>query len=170
MKKLVSVFAVCVLCLGCGETPLTEFKSPDGKFTVLFPGTPKTSEQTGKAGVKVKSFECASSSGSFLINFYDSPVPIANDPALHDKFTPLEAQGLVTGLGGTMGPTNVVKLQDKYQGVEYSSDVTKPRTGKLRGRTFIVDQRVYNLIVVGKEGTVNSELATRFFDSFKANP
>ena len=62
-------------------------------------------------------------------------------------------------------------LQDKYQGLEYTGVWEKPKKAHIRGRAYIVGNRVYNTLVgfTSAEKTT-SENATKFLDSFKVQP
>ena len=162
MQKYLPLLLMCVAIAGCGEPKLTEYKSSQGKFKVLFPGTPKLSNQTSRFNVQVQSYHVTLSSGAFLVNYYDddSPVPIPAEALL------MEAEGLCKGLGGSLASHQATKLEGKYPGLEFSGNITKPHTGKIRGRHYLVGNRVYTIAVVGTEKTVQSTTATQFLNSF----
>jgi hypothetical protein len=162
--KLCFVAALGFLVIGCGEKPLTEYSNPAGKFKILFPGSPHTQTVKGLNNINVNVFSVESSSGAYVLNYYDSPLPLAGVPVSE------EVKGFYSGLNGQKQTENAITLQEKYSGAEHTGTVTKPKNFNARGRSFIVGNRVYNVVVIGDAEKVKSETATKFLDSFKVDP
>ncbi|MBI2804336.1 MAG: hypothetical protein HYX68_05050 [Planctomycetes bacterium] len=168
--KFVAVALLALLFVGCGEKPLTEYSDGPGKFKVLFPGSPKVETTTGQNNVHVKVFSVESFSWAYTLNYYDSPIPLPKDPNFTQLAMTKEVEGIYTGLKGQKASQTSVKLQNQYAGLDHSGTVTKPKNLNVRGRIYIVGNRVYNILVMGSADKVKGETATKFLDSFKAEP
>lgn len=158
-----------LLLVGCGGTaPLAPYQSAEGRFKVQMPGgTAQVKDQTGRNGVRTKAFAAEDRSGGFVVVYYDSPVPIPKDGPLLQQMLQAEAQGIYSGLGGTATNSKSITLTTGQQGLEYQANITKPRAGKVRGRTIIDGTRVYNIMAVGAASKVDSADASKFLDSFE---
>lgn len=161
------LFLLCGALAGCGEKPLAEFKDPGGKFTIQFPGTPKSLTTKGQGGISVNVLTVEGSSWAYTLTYYDiqANVPDNDNAATIALFH--EVGGIYEGLKGKEDNHEVIKLQDQYVGAEHSGTATHPKDLKVRGRTYLVNNRVYTMIVLGNDDKIKSETATKFLDSFK---
>ena len=53
--------------------------------------------------------------------------------------------------------------------MEYTGTWKKPKSLNVRGRVIFVGRRVFNIVVAGSPEKLNSEMATQFLNSFKAD-
>ena len=159
-------------CVGCGEKPLALYTSPAGKFKVMFPGgAPKTQSVSGQKNVQVSVYSVEGFSYGYVVTHYDFPADkdFPEGEASQKEGLATEVDGLFSGSQGQKATSSMIKLQDKYHGMEYTGTWKKPKSLNGRGRVIFVGRRVFNIVVAGSPEKVNSEMATQFLNSFKAD-
>ena len=157
MKRIGSL-GVAFLFL-CGCTPnLTEFRSAEGRFSILMPPDPEH-KSLDLAGLNVKMYgKDAGSSGAFAVGFADA------------GNRPLDIGGCAGGVARTHGGTvlfNRPVTHNGLQGREFEVSITQPRSGYCSGRVFIYKKRLYLLLAVGSNYRLNSDGVQKFLESFK---
>jgi hypothetical protein len=138
------------------------FTSKDGKFTVLLPGTPEEKHPTvatpfGQA--RGFSVEVEAGNLSWLVYVLDYPVAFP-DPQLM-------LANIANELAGKLKGSIVSKkvLSSKEPGCEVL--IEGPSPSPARCRIYLVNKRVYGLLVMGNSGEIKSPEVERFFGSFK---
>jgi hypothetical protein len=155
---------VCLVAAGCG----TEFKefSPDGKFKVLLPGTPKEQNQSAM-GLTVKAWSAEEKNGAYIISATDLPAALVGQGAAQ-----LEQQldgarsGALANSGAKLTSEKKITLAGKYPGRHIEADVPA-KNGKMKMRVYIVGNRLYSMIAVGNGSWADSADATKFLDSLE---
>jgi hypothetical protein len=152
------------------EAPPAMVQSPEGGFSVAFPG-PVTEDRrvqpTDVGEVTLHTFIAASPQDdtAYYVSFTDFP------PEAVAKVSPKEvvdraSQGALEALGATAVSAKPVQMDGGYPGQEVGG-VSGPR--RLRGRFFMVGPRLYQQLLLHPEGRPPRD-ADRFFDSFKLDP
>jgi hypothetical protein len=171
---LVCAFAGTLLAFaGCkrvdlDNTPIREFRSAEGRFTVQVPGSPKEESQT-VLGMTMKVYTVEGHDGAFAVSYAD--VPIGDNESswqISQRFDGAR-DGMLRNAGGKLTREYALTLQGKYRGRGIDADVPA-KNGKLRARVYIVGKRFYQLLVVGTKERVESANATRFLDSLTVTP
>jgi hypothetical protein len=141
-----------------------EFKSAAGRLKVTFPQAPKQVNQVA-AGINFTMFVYEEKEGAFMIGYADMPIP-PNEPPLQIQNRLVGAQaGALANVGGVATAQRDIKFQGKFPGREFEGNVTRPQ-GIVRARMIMSGTRLYQVIVLGRPGLVNSPAADRFFNSF----
>jgi hypothetical protein len=155
-----------VLAIGCSGVTFQEF-SPDGKFKVLMPGTPKDSSKTEK-GVQVKIWASqAGRSGALLTSVTELPVA-AVDAGQADEVLDEAAKAQMAGMGATGTKSTKIMLNNKYPGRAVDGTISPQGTsGTASSRIYLVKNRLYQLLALGEGAFANSADSTKFFDSFQ---
>jgi hypothetical protein len=151
------------------ERELKEFSSKDGGFTVLLPGKPK--EQTRKE-------RAPGGKGESTLRLFtvDHPttayqVAVTTDPNLKADADTLKTvleqvrQAAQDSLKGKVLSEKKIKLDDKYPGVELQVEVPEGRL--YRSRVYVVNDRLYQVTVLGPKKTALSKEADQVLDSFQ---
>jgi hypothetical protein len=156
------------LLAGCGDKPLTEFKDPAGKFKASFPGTPKQSSTPGRNNIQVQMFGAETFSGAYFVSYYDSPAPIPGDAEFQKNALTEEVKGIFSAQpNGKIQSSNPIKLQGKHEGLDFVGTTSRPKANtNIRGRSYIVGNRVYITFVLTAAERANAESTTKFLDSF----
>ncbi|MBA4065535.1 MAG: hypothetical protein C0501_17830 [Isosphaera sp.] len=145
-----------------------EYVSDEWGFVAKFPAEPKVRrEQAG--GGSFTMFLTDNKDGACMVMAADVPGVGDNEPAAQTQTRLLGAQnGSISGVGGKLKDEKVIKLAGtQYPGREFSAAITKPATGLMRGRVYMVGKRMYTVVVQGTTAYANGPEAKALFDSFR---
>ncbi len=167
MKK---VFVQALLVLGLAAAPgraedLAEFHSDAGRFKVLMPGKPPVTELKTPAGI-MHVVQVETKTGAYLAGWIDLPLDAADTAEKAQARLDRARDGMIASIKGKLLREKKITLEDKHPGRDLLADVSAPDQGRLRGRLFLVENRLYQVIVVGTRGFTESEEADRVLDSF----
>jgi hypothetical protein len=150
------------LC-GCGSERLTEFRSELGRFRILLPGSPSTHPE-GRLPRGVKLVRLEQASGTYDVAWEDLDLS-------KPKMTPEErldhaCDSAVARLGGKTLSRKKITLADNYPGRDL---VAEGPGGKVivRDRIYLVERRLYQVVVSGPKWWVQSATSRKVLDSFE---
>ena len=153
--------------LNPGPPLWTEFKSEEGKFSILMPQKPisqKATVETGRGTVEQHIFIAIHDGVLCMVGYSDVP----NLAGLPDNPDPL-FDGLqeeyLKGLGGKLDSASALTL-DGHRGREVKAQMYR---GQLRLRMFLVGTRLYYMSLINgdKDAALVEESFNKFFKSFK---
>jgi len=157
------------LLTGCGETTWSEFSSAEGAFSVLMPGAPTEETQTQDTemgAIDVHSFTFEQGGVAYLVGYNIFPAAVieaASPAALLNG----ARDGQAKAVNGTLVNEQEITL-GAYPGRDVEILVeNSDGTSSLRSRTFLVEDRLYQVMVVGPKGQSSSPDTIKFLDSFK---
>ncbi len=164
----------CVLLLfAVGANPICaddqpewkEFASKEGRFKVLMPGTPKqdkaeTESDFGKGVLHMNTVQAGKT--MYGANYCDFPAEIKKTP-LKQVFDS-SRDGAVANLEGKLASEKDIKLGE-YPGREILIDLAGGKR-LFRVRVYLVDQRLYQVVVFGTKEAATAKEADKFLDSF----
>jgi len=135
-----------------------KFAPPGGGFSVLFPGTAKTSKQSA-GGVDVVVYACENPDANYVVGYFAFPP---------GKTLTLDAviSSLVSQTKGKLLSQKNINLAN-YPGREFTAQL--PSGALMRQRFVMANGRLYQVGLDGPASVVDGSDATRFFDSFKLN-
>lgn len=147
-----------------------EFKSEAGGFSVITPYTLKETVQsvdTQAGAIDIHIFSADRNDTSLLVGYSDYPVEIvkASDP---EKMLDGSRDGAVTNVKGEL-VAEVKTSLNNFPGRELTISA-KAENGQemiLRGRIFLVDNRLYQVMAITSKGKGNSAEIGDFLASFK---
>jgi len=151
-----------------GQTGWIKYNSPEGRYSVLFPGEPKltTQDTTAATGEKMLQYLAMSSdSGAvYMVGYFDSA---ANMTFSFDK----ARDGFVAAVKGTLLAEKAISL-DGNPGRELKVLAKIPDADELimMVRFFQVGMRIYVIqLIVPKssEAATSAEKNVNYFDSFQ---
>jgi hypothetical protein len=157
-----------LLVSGCGKAEFKEFASADGRFKVQMPGTPKEQTQTA-AGVTMKIYTLEEKDGAYAVSFADMPIPAGESEAQLQARLDGSRDGMLRNTGGILTSESKINLSGKYPGREVQADIASKK-GILRARFYLVDRRLYQVVVTGTKPWATSANATKFLDSLVLTP
>jgi hypothetical protein len=145
------------LCTGCAKAKVwTPFTTPDGKVSVLFPGTPKQ-QNTTASGLALNNYVCEFRTEAYLLSQTDLPPGGAGD-----------LQGGVNGIAQnangkilSQSPLSV----NGQTGMAYEMEVSKPVKGFATGRMFKVGNRLYQMMAMGTDCRASNPDVVKFLGS-----
>lgn len=142
-----------------------EFTSKEGLFRVLMPGTPKqhTAEAESDFGKGVLHMNTAQADRTLYgAHYLDYPAEIKKAPI--QKVLDASRDGALANLEGKLVSEKDIKL-DKYPGREVQIEVAEGKR-LFRARVYLVEQRMYQVVVFGTKAAATSKEADKFIDSF----
>jgi hypothetical protein len=160
------VVAVSAVVHGEDKPSWKEFVSKEGMFTVIMPGTPKsdkldTESDFGKGVLHMNMVEADKT--MYAANYSDFPAAVkkATLKQLYDS----SRDGAVANMDGKLASEKDIKL-GTHEGREIRIDVAGGKR-LFRVRVFLVEQRLYQIVVFGTPESATSKDADKFLDSFK---
>jgi hypothetical protein len=158
MKRLcwlATAFAL-FLTAGCGKE-WKEASSPEGKFTVLMPGTPKEQSRT-QAGITNHIFALEVKDGAYMVSYLDVP---PGTPANYS----LAIQAAAANRQGKGVKESDITIEG-HEGKAYEFEMGNPK-GYAVGRIVLVNNRLYQLLVMGANISSSDADVQKFLNSFK---
>jgi hypothetical protein len=160
-------FAVSATFIYSADPPeWKEFASKEGRFTVLMPGTPKqnkadTESDFGKGVLYMNVMQIGKV--MYGANYCDYPAEVKK--ASIKKIYDASRDGAVANMKGKLDSEKDIKLGE-YPGREIRIEVAE---GKylFRARVYLVEQRLYQVVILGTPEDATSKEADKFLDSFK---
>jgi hypothetical protein len=161
------VVAAIVPSLGAVDPPAwKEFVSKEGNFKILMPGTPKqekieTESDFGKGVLYMNSLAAAGT--MYAANYCDFPADVKKVPL--KQVLDSSRDGAIANMEGKLAKEKDIKLGD-HPGREVLIDVSGSKR-LFRARVYLVDQRLYQVVVFGTKEAAMSREADKYLDSFK---
>lgn len=150
-----------------------EFSSLDGRFSILFPGTPKDSAQTietpsAQFNLQIYNLDTFA---KYSVMYADYPIPV-NDPEIAQRVLDYGAKNAVASIKSELLEIKEITL-DGFPGRFLKE---KLKSGEImRVKMYLAGQRMYQIAITtpNEENAVPEtlkfyeEIANRFLDSFK---
>ena len=171
------------LLAGCSERlEWRELRSADG-YTVMLPGRVQTvAREVDFEGRKLPVSMTSTGVGAamFAVGVATLPSEFAQDAANRERVIAHFRDGVVRNIGGTVtatGPAALVLAPGSGHQLRAGQRVeARGRAGPdgriavLAARFFIVDDRLFQLIALGGEGSIEPQALETFFTSFRLTP
>ena len=169
MRWIALVFLL--LAAACSDPSWREVASSDGGFRIRMHGDPRVEQRSvdtpaGKITGHLYSLEGKDS--VYAVGFADYPRQIlqASHPA--SMFSGVRDSWLKRIDGQLEGKTTDIRLDGKWHGMEFAArGRLAGRDAWMRGRLYLVDNRLYQLIVFGSRETIPLSDINQFMGSFK---
>lgn len=148
--------------------------SPDERFSMEFPREPKLQPAPVGAAKAMtgKTWISAPDQQIYMVAYLGMPGEIpASRQDLYDAHLAKMIEGMLDGNGGEMTLTSEKAMTvETMPAREFEGKIVRKAdkiTALMRGRIIIARDRVYILCITELEGTVDSAVADRFFNSLK---
>ncbi len=169
-KTCVAAMLLSVSLVGCQQATWSEYSSPEGEFSVLMPGTPTKqirSVQTASGPLDAHMFLVEHGGVAYMVAFSDYPTMVIQDRP-SQLILDGARDGAVANANGKLLGESMVSLNG-HQGRELDIE---PMGGKvtIRARIFLVDHRLYQVMVLTPKGKDFSGDVRKFLDSFSLRP
>jgi hypothetical protein len=160
----------CTLCAGCGKSDWHTLEIPEGGFSVLMRSEPhyvKQALDTPAGQMTAHLYSSDRPSSYYAVGYSDYPLALVIGANTEQIFSSVR-DTWVRRIGGRLVKSSDLKLAGTYPGLEFEAE------GKANGadafvqaRIFLVDQRLYQVIAMGRKNEVPQGEINRFLDSFK---
>ncbi len=159
MRKLTLIAMLSLLpaLAGCGKPEFKDFSAADGKFTVLMPGTPQRKTQS-VSGLNLVMYATEVKNGAYGVGYADLP-------ANADFSLP----GAVQGMAGTYSGKVLSEKDYTFEvrnGREFEIEASNPK-GFASGRIVVINNRMYEVFVLGTNARLSDPDVQTFLNSFK---
>ena len=143
-----------------------EFTSAEGSFAIQMPGTPSyekknTSTAVGPIDMHLFSLDLAKDA-VYIVMYSDYPDVVAQAPA--DKVLDGGRDGALANVKGKLVGEQNMSL-DGFPGREFTIEI--PGKGMMKLRTYLVRQRLYQIMAVGTNARIDSEDTVKYLTSFR---
>jgi len=141
----------------------SEFSSPQGRFSILMPGTPHKERQkaeTPLGPIEVEIFLVPFFNDSYGVSYNDYP-----DAITRKEFADQVLDGARNGTAKSMKGHVVSETKITLDGHPGRDYLLGTPTGGYRSRIYLIGQRLYQLAVRGP--STSSADAHKFFESFR---
>jgi len=167
-SRLLALALAVTLLASCSllSQPWVEFTSPDGSFSASFPETPEEQTQsidTAAGPITLHGFTVDRGYIAYAVMYSDFPSDLIQqgDP---DLLLDGGVDGAVTNVQGNLVSKTTISL-DGHPGREFTIESDAQQV-TVKGRIFLVDNRLYQVIVVIAEGGSFESETAKFLDSF----
>ena len=169
------LFLVALLAGGCSSQPAKPalFTSPEGGFSIQVPAALQANTQDvdiGNAKLTVHAFVGGTDLLRFFVSYMDTTDQALTEVGTDGILRQSEAQ-LVGSDGGVITSDSDASL-DGYPGREVTFD-SGPNTNpelSVKARIFLVDHRLYEILVAIPKGDVSTVANNAYLQSFKLLP
>ncbi len=165
------IFQMTLSTYGQKANAWTEFSSPEGKFRILFPGTPTggmrhAGEDSPSSVTYITNLPLGQH--SWTVAYFDEPAPLANAEAIKKLFDRTQKYRTRSEYHHLVNEKDRDYLGYPARDLKIRFDYDKKRVELTR--LILVKQRVYEVTLVTATESTETEDVRRFFDSFHAQP
>lgn len=164
----------CATLTACTRSEWQELAVGNAGFSVLMRGQPRYTRQqldTPSGTMFAHLYASDRPDSFFAVGYSDYPVALVVGAPPAALFAGVRDTWVRRINGVLVASDNSVKLAGQYPGLEFTAE------GKLNGadtfvqaRLYLVDQRLYQLIAMGRKGEVPQGVVNRFLNSFRLIP
>ena len=152
---------------GCKQVPWNEFKSTDGNFSVLLPGAPTASDQpinmqTGQ--IEAHIFTLTTGQFAYMVSYTDYPASIFDTTPIKSILDGLRDGAVKNSQGRLINEADIAL--GAYAGRELNVESSNG-SNVMRAHLYVVNHRLYQVIVITDKGRASSAEITKFLSSFK---
>ena len=163
--------AALLVVAACGDTSWREVASPDGGFRIRMHGDPRVEQrnvETPVGRITGHLYTLEQKDSVFGVGFADYPRQILQASPPERMLTGVRESWLKRIEGRLDGDAKEIRLDGKWLGTEFAArGKLEGRDAWMRGRIYLVDNRLYQLIVFGNKETIPVSDINRFMGSFK---
>ena len=158
--------ATLLLAADDATTKPADFAPKDGRFTVQMPGEPK--EQTSKVNTPIGPIDvhlfisAPDPKSAYMVGYSDYPEEVVKKSD-SDKILDGARDGAVRNVKGTLESEKKITM-DGHPGRDY---VISTEGFRGRERIYLVNARLYQVMLLGSKEFVTGKDADKFLDSFK---
>ncbi len=186
--RSIALAALALLATACSPRfDWREFRGPPATFTVALPGRPQTVSREvllpaagAPVPVEMSMLSVGVGASLFAVGTVRLPAPAIATPDALQQTLVWFRDGLARNLGTsapaewseTAPPPGLAgrRLRAAQAFAVAGTAGPRGRPARLAARLYVVDDRLYQLTVIGAEGEVPSQARETFFDSFRLTP
>jgi hypothetical protein len=143
-----------------------DYSSTSGRFRALMPSEPEVRDQPIETPVgKIVNHALMSQVGEsvMVVAYSDYPQSTEDPQVVLDRII----NATVVGIGGTLVKSGVISLEE-FPGREYEATTKNGLT--YHARIYLVNRRLYQVVVVGPPHELRPDSTKKFMESFELKP
>lgn len=188
MRRLtVALLVLSALFAACGSSEWRDLEVSEGAFAVIMRGQPQYVRQdintpAGKMTAHLYSSDRPDT--YYAVGYVDYPLGLVAGSPPEQLLASVRDTWVRRVQGRLIASDATLRLDGKYPGLEFSAEGSRPAAGKapprgdgqkpvetlLQARLYLVDQRLYQLIAMGRKGELPQGDVNRFLKSFRVIP
>lgn len=173
-SRIVPLLAlVASLLAACGGPSWQELKAPEGGFRILMRADPlveRREVETPIGKITGHWYSTEQRNSVFGVGYADYPVQFVSNAPPRELFTLARESWLKRIDGKLQGDGTEIRL-DGHPGMEFiASGKFNGRDAYLRGRLYLVGNRLFQVVVFGDKATLPLSDINQFMGSFKLTP
>src|SRR5262249_14177151 len=123
-------------------------------------------EQSQSAlGMKIKLFSVEEKDGIFGVAYLDLPGSVSPKGSQIEASLTGARQGMLANMNAKLIREDKITLAGKYPGRESKADVPS-KNAEMYCSIYLVDNRAYQILILGKKSWLDSDKARKFLNSF----
>jgi hypothetical protein len=159
---------------GCTRSEWRELAISDAGFSVLMRGDPHYARQQVKTPAGPMFADAYSSDrpdSYFAAGYADYPLGLVLASPPEQVFAGVRETWVRRISGKIVASDSKLKLHGKYPGTEFTAEgKMNGADAFVQGRLYLVDQRLYQVIAMGRKSEVPQATVNRFLNSFRLIP
>jgi len=152
---------------GGGATRLADFieyTSKEGRFRAKFPKQPKEQSQ-GYLQIKFKMHTVEEKDGVYAVSYFDIP-DLKPTAKMQASMLDNARNGMMYMMNAKLkGKPARIALEGRYPGQEFQAEC-KDKNVEMFCSIYLVDNRAYQVMIMGKHDWLESDKARKFLNSF----
>ncbi|MEM1309923.1 MAG: hypothetical protein AAF892_02900 [Cyanobacteria bacterium P01_D01_bin.71] len=169
LRAWVLIVAIALTACQSNATPAETFTSEAGEFSIATPAPLEQTQQsveTPVGPVEIYTFTAEADETAYVVAYSDYPLEMVReiDP---QELLDSSRDGAVANLGGTLETEEAIDLDgNPGRSLVISTEANQAQPATINSRIYLVDNRLYQILVVTPEGTDATESSAAFLDSF----
>ena len=155
----------------CSDSQWKELPLSEGGFSVLMRGAPQYARQqvnTPAGRMEAHLYSSDRPASFFAVGYSDYPIALVVGVPPQELFAGVRDTWVKRIDGKLIAQDSGVKLAGKYPGLEFTArGKVKDNEAFLQARLYLVDQRLYQVIAMGRTSEVPQGDVNRFLNSFR---
>jgi len=145
------------------------FASEAGQFTIETPAPFEETQQsveTPVGPIEIRTFSAETEETAYVVAYSDYPSEIV-DQTPPEELLDSSRDGAISSLGGTLVSEEEIEIEgNPGRSLVISTDANQNQAATINSRIFLVDNRLYQVLVVAPDGVENTAVADQFLNSF----
>ena len=174
ISRFLLLAAALVLVAACGGPAWREVSTPDGGFRILMRGDPRVEKRdldTPVGKITGNWYATELQESVFGVGYSDYPAQVLGSMAPRRMFMTVRESWVKRIDGRLQGDGTDIKLDKAHPGMEFiARGQLQGHDVYLRGRLYLVGNRLYQVIVFGRKDTLPPSDVNKFLASFALVP
>ena len=169
--RIAAALLACAIASSCGKSEWRPLVVSEGGFGVTMRGEPHYARQkveTPAGAMTAHLYSSDRPQSYYAIGYSDYPLALVAGADPKSVFSGVRETWVRRIQGRVTSPDRELKLDGRYPGIEFMAEgKMKGANAVLQARLFLVDQRLYQVIAMGRKNEVPQGEMNRFLNSFR---